>query len=156
MKIYSNIPSRRQSKVEISSNATTHKRLSIKSEIGIQIEPEKNEPEIDIFKIYDYPRTECKQILENILVSYSFQIILNLFTIWCLFADDFKLLFLPKYPGDTIFNIINIICIALFLLEIIGCSMTRKKYFLSFFFWMDLISTFIIVFDLSWVQETIM
>jgi len=114
------------------------------------------EEEIDIFKIYDYPKTKCKQIIEKFLMSFLFQIFVNIFTIWCLFADDFKLFFVKKNPGDFFFDVINVICMFTFICEILLTSLTRKTYFLSFFFFMDLISTFIIIFDLSWVQDSLL
>lgn len=116
----------------------------------------EEEKEIDIFKVFDYPLNPYKQRLDDFLRSWWFQMIVGAFTIWALFADDFRMIFVPKDPGDAVFNAINIICMFIFLVELVIASITRSKYFGSFFFFMDLISTFIIVFDLSWVQEDLM
>lgn len=112
--------------------------------------------EIDIFKTFDYPQNNCKQTMETFLTSLFFQILINVFTVWCLFADDFKIIFVPKVPGDTVFDIINSICLLVFIFEIILASITRKQYILSFYFFMDFVSTGIIIFDLTWVQEAMM
>lgn len=135
-----------------SESTQTHGRDSIIATLS----ENEDEKEIDIFHVFDYPLNPCKQKLDDFLRSWWFQMTVGVFTIWALFADDFRMIFVPKDPGDAVFNAINIICMIIFLVELVMASVTRTKYFGGFFFFMDLISTFIIVFDLSWVQEDLM
>ena len=41
----------------------------------------------------------------------------------------------------------------LFSIEIILSVLCKKNYFLSFFFWLDILSTITLVFDLGWVNK---
>ena len=134
------------------------KRKSVASEsINLQVDTAtKTEQEIDVFKNFDIPNGHFRQFLDKMLAHWFFQVLVNAFTVWCLFSDDFRMLFAPMYPGDMVFNIINLVCISLFLFEISMSSIARRQYFFSFFFFMDLISTLIIVFDLTWVQDALM
>lgn len=136
------------------SPGDTNRRDSILT--GIHSGLEKDQKEVDIFDAFDYPLTPWKQKLENFLASWIFQLLIGLFTLWALFADDFRIIFVPKDPGDVVFDVINLIVMTSFMIEVVIASITRRKYFGSFFFFMDLISTLIIIFDLTWVQEDLM
>lgn len=115
----------------------------------------KDEQEIDVFGKLDFAKNRL-HALDRMIAHWTFQVLINVFTVWCLFADDFRMLFAPVDPGDTVFNVINLICMSLFLIEIFVSSISRRGYFFSFFFFMDLISTLIIAFDLTWVQDSLM
>ena len=151
-------PSRRGSKMVLIA-PDSFKRKSITSDsVNLQASlanKSKTEPEIDVFGKLDFAKNGL-QSLDRMLAHWTFQVLINSFTVWCLFADDFRMLFAPVYPGDTVFNVINLVCMSLFLIEIFVSSISRRGYFFSFFFFMDLISTLIIAFDLTWVQDSLM
>ena len=73
-------------------------------------------------------------------------------TIWTLFSDDIKMLTTDK-SADTPFSIIVIILQTIFLTELILSSICLDKYFLGFFFWLDLIATVSMLMDIHWVYN---
>ena len=73
-------------------------------------------------------------------------------TIFVLYADDIRILSTDK-NGDKYFYILTLICFFFFNLEILLLMVVRKGYICSFFFWMDVISTFSIVLEVPWVIE---
>ena len=95
----------------------------------------------------------AKEIMQNILESRIFQLLVNGFTIYALFGDDLKVIFSPK-SGDVGFDVATIICIVLFTSEIIISIFVRDRYFPHFFFLLDLISTITLLFDLSMLNIT--
>lgn len=44
---------------------------------------------------------------------------------------------------------------SIYVIEIVALCFLKEGYFLRYYFWLDLISTLTIVFDLSWIYETI-
>lgn len=68
-------------------------------------------------------------------------------TIYALLADDIRLIATQK-STDKYFMILTSITLILFLIELILASIGQKGYFNSFFFWLDLISTLSLVFDI--------
>ena len=69
-------------------------------------------------------------------------------TLYSLFCDDIKLLFFEKNADHT-FMILTSIALAFFLLEIILASIGKVGYLNSFYFWLDLLSTFSMVIDIE-------
>ena len=45
---------------------------------------------------------------------------------------------------------------ALFMIELILASLVKEDYFLGFYFWLDLISTISLIFDIGWFWDTIL
>jgi len=81
--------------------------------------------------------------------------IMTSLTIYALFGDDVRLLFFSK-PSDFFFNIITIVAMAAFIIEIIISSFAKKdEYLFSFYFWLDVISTVSLLFDISWIWDTL-
>ena len=94
-------------------------------------------------------------ILFNItLESFLLKLLINIFTIFALFADDFRVISLPK-NADSFFDALIIFCIFLFIFEIVLSTIVKANYKFSFFFWLDLISTLTLIFDLQIVQNSI-
>ncbi len=71
---------------------------------------------------------------------------------YALFADDIRVMAFRK-DADIGFDIINIICLITFMTEIIISVIVREGYFLSFFFWLDLISTVSLILDIQMVSQ---
>lgn len=90
---------------------------------------------------------DFKPRLAAFLEHQAVQLLMFLVTIYALFGDDIRLLAFPR-DADGTFTILNIIALALFLLELLIASVGKPDYFNSFFFWLDLISTLSIITDI--------
>lgn len=145
--IFSNIASRRPSKPDDRKDSVMQ---------FIREKDLETQKQIDVFKALDYPQTKPRQIAAKIIANTGFIVIVSIFSVWCLFSDDFKMIFVDKVPGDTVFDCINLVILLFFLCEVCLNVIAKSKYFCGFFFWMDLVSTLIIIFDLSWVQEAML
>jgi len=77
--------------------------------------------------------------MENFLENFYWIGLMTLVTIYALFFDDIKLIFLPQ-SVDFTFDIITIICIVLYTIELVLGALAVDGYFLSFFFWVDGVS----------------
>mmetsp|Transcript_76970 Transcript_76970/g.120298 ORF Transcript_76970/g.120298 Transcript_76970/m.120298 type:complete len:963 (+) Transcript_76970:85-2973(+) len=93
-------------------------------------------------------RRICKKFCDSKL----FATISTLLTIYALFGDDMRLLFTSK-PADDIFDIVTIVAMSVFGLEIIFFSGGKPDYLFGFFFWLDIISTVTLVLDITTINE---
>lgn len=75
-------------------------------------------------------------------------------TIWALFGDDIRSLTTTS-DADPIFSYITLGLIFFFSLELVLSSMVKEGYFLGFYFWLDLIATGSLLFDVIWVVEVV-
>ena len=69
-------------------------------------------------------------------------------TFYALFADDIRILVLPM-SADLPLDILTIIAISLYLIELVLSVIAMENYFLSFYFWVDAISLISMVPDVS-------
>ena len=76
----------------------------------------------------------------------TFLIILIAYT---LIGDDFRLAVTPK-AADPAFNVITILAMILFTVEIVLNSLCQYNYWNSFYFWLDIIATVTMIFDITW------
>lgn len=83
-----------------------------------------------------------------------FSLLTALLTIYALTGDDMRLLFTHQ-PADPVFDGLTLLCIVVFVLEIVLCMFAKDDYFLSFFFVLDVISTVTLVIDLTWVNDSL-
>jgi class 3 adenylate cyclase len=100
------------------------------------------------------PRTPqwLVRVSRAIAQSNNFSLFTMLLTIYALIGDDFKVL-LWEQPADFVFNIITILVIVVFCIEIVVSSIGKDGYFGSFFFHLDIISTITLLLDLDVVDE---
>mmetsp|Transcript_92633 Transcript_92633/g.145378 ORF Transcript_92633/g.145378 Transcript_92633/m.145378 type:complete len:980 (-) Transcript_92633:6-2945(-) len=92
--------------------------------------------------------TVSRSIVENnYVVAFT-----TILTIYALIGDDLRLICTNR-PADQYFNIFVFICIFVFTLECVLSCVGKDDYYLSFFFWLDVISTVSLVLDLSYVSE---
>jgi hypothetical protein len=75
-------------------------------------------------------------------------------TIYSLFGDDVRQLAFTL-PADIYFYGITLACMFFFTLEIVLSSLVKENYFLGFYFWLDIIATASLIFDLGWIQNLI-
>jgi hypothetical protein len=77
---------------------------------------------------------------------------MSLVTIYTLFFDDVRVLAVTV-DKDEAFFIITCVCFALFSIEIFLASLSKEIYFLTFFFWLDVVSTISMIPDIGWIWE---
>jgi len=107
-----------------------------------------HDDEADVKKIK--PRAVWKIKTEKLLENYYWVGALSLVTFYALFADDLKLLLLPK-EADLTMDVITLLFMSLYFLELIMGVVAVPKYFLSFYFWVDLISTLSMLADVTFI-----
>ena len=75
-----------------------------------------------------------------------------LVTVYALFFDDIRILCLPP-SADLTCDIITLVCIVLYFAELILGCVAIEGYFLSFFFWLDLLAALSMVPDVSFLVQ---
>ena len=111
--------------------------------------------EIDVFSSNETIKKKRFFVLTSILESKLTQIIITLFTIYALFADDMRIACTSKNT-DYVFDGFTITCFIIFFLEIILSIIVKENYIFSFFFWLDLISTISLIIDITTINEQIL
>ena len=79
---------------------------------------------------------------------------MSLVTFYALFADDIRILLLYK-SADSVMDYLTIMAMTLYLIELILAVLVIDKYFMSFYFWVDVVSLLSMVPDISFVIESI-
>lgn len=79
---------------------------------------------------------------------------MTVLTLYALFGDDIRVLSTDA-NGDQYFWGASFACLVAFTLELLVASFSKEDYLLGFFFWLDLISTASIVFDINWINNLI-
>jgi hypothetical protein len=92
---------------------------------------------------------------EKILESYPIVIFVSIVTVYTLFFDDIRVLSIKKQYDDIFFGITSS-CFFIFTIEILLAAMCREEYFMTFFFWLDIISTISMLPDIGWVWDFVM
>ena len=100
------------------------------------------------------PRPKWKIKIEKLLENYYWVGVMTLVTFYALFMDDIRFLWLPK-SADLTIDIFTIVCMTLYVIELILGIIAVDKYFLSFYFWVDLISLLSMIPDISFLLEQI-
>jgi len=128
-------------------------------ESGLMKEPVEEEEEFEnIFgdeKKDDKETAKWKRVTIKILDSWGVSITMTIATVYALFFDDIRVLYIPKV-ADNAFYALTSIALVLFILEILFASLAKPGYWLSFFFVLDLISTISLITDIGWIMELIL
>jgi len=95
-------------------------------------------------------KAKINAYLENTYVI----IFSTVLTVWSLFSDDIRQLTANRATDDG-FYVVTVIVFAYFSLEIIVASFAVSRYFLSFYFWLDIISTISMLLDVGWISALI-
>lgn len=105
--------------------------------------------------VYKEPkRPEWKKNIEKFLENWFVVGLMSVVTIYALFFDDLRIIFLPK-EADFVTDIITMFAITLYLIELtLGC-IAIEGYFFSFFFWVDLVSLLSMLPDVSIIVSTV-
>ena len=131
-----------RSRANAETNGVAHKRASNSSLKG----PASIHSPLD--GAASTPTRARKSILLFILDHKVFTYLMTSLTIYALFGDDVRLLIFTK-PADSVFNILTLIAMFAFICEIVISSIAkREEYLFSFYFWLDLIATLSLIFDI--------
>ncbi|CAJ1454397.1 unnamed protein product [Effrenium voratum] len=101
-----------------------------------------------------YVHPTVLKVTRYIVEHRLFSLLTALLTIYALTGDDMRLIFTHK-PADPVFDGLTLLCIVVFVLEIVLCMFAKDDYFLSFFFVLDIVSTVTLVIDLTWVNDSL-
>lgn len=71
-------------------------------------------------------------------------------TVYSLFFDDIRTLALSNSQDDICF-VVTSFCFVAFAVEIFFASLCKEVYFLTFFFWLDVVSTISMIPDIGWI-----
>jgi hypothetical protein len=85
--------------------------------------------------------------VKNFMDSCFIQTFMTIVTFYALIGDDLKLIYAPK-SADELFTNLSIVALILFSLEIILQCIGFDEYYLSFFFWLDILSTASLIADI--------
>mmetsp|Transcript_8001 Transcript_8001/g.18604 ORF Transcript_8001/g.18604 Transcript_8001/m.18604 type:complete len:993 (+) Transcript_8001:82-3060(+) len=86
--------------------------------------------------------------------SSTISAVTTLLTVYALLGDDMRLIFSGK-EADEFFNIITIVTMVVFGLEVIINTLGKQGYLFGFFFMLDVLSTVTLVLDLTYVSEVL-
>lgn len=86
--------------------------------------------------------------------NFVFLIIVNICIFYALFADYLRIMIF-RQSFDIFFDIFLCLCILIFILELIVYLITEKKYLLSFYFTLDIITIVFLVFDITSLADKI-
>jgi len=142
---------------ETNNNSKDFKNVDIKIEtyenvIKLKSDPNNENKNVNL-KEDNVPLIYVK--MENLLESTWFIILMTILTIYAMFATDIQAAFV-KPNADWIYDIIDCILFAIFSIEIIIASISKKNYLFTFFFWLDVISTLSLLQDMSFTLEKIL
>ena len=106
----------------------------------------------DIFKKFMHQASESESFAYRFITHSITQMFFIFFTIYSLFADDYRILASSK-STDGIYDIFTIICFCLFLIEIIVYSMFKDEYIFRYAFWLDVVSTLSLLLDINLISD---
>ena len=84
--------------------------------------------------------------------SWQWGIFMAILTVYTLFADDLRVLFIPKMYDDLFFFITSV-ALLIFSGEILLACYCKPDYFPYFFFWLDVMATVSMIFDIGWFMD---
>lgn len=102
---------------------------------------------------------EWHQFCKKTMMMYDtppIQVFLNVLLVLSLFIPDAWVLGNAPTSSDPVLYIILIVIFAAFVLESTVLSIVNPEYFLSFFFWMDVLGTLSIIMDIGWIADEFM
>lgn len=126
----------------------SQQQLNKMSSIVIRSQTRKDS---DIFQ--SQKTTKSKRFIDSLLKSWWWSLLTTCFTIYTLFSDDVKQACFST-EASPIFDGLVFTSIGFFAIELILCTVADCKYFLSFYFCLDLLATATLAMDLSYVSQT--
>ena len=87
------------------------------------------------------------------MTDIRYQYVAMVLVLLALYLNDFDMAVLPK-AADTAISAILLVIFILFACEIVVQCGVKRNYFGSFFFWMDLLGTVSLIFDISFIANS--
>lgn len=106
-------------------------------------------------KLEEFRRPRWKQVTLRVIDSTYWTLGTCLLVFLVLYADALRAAVAPP-SADKLFEGFVIFCISFFSLEIIALSLVKPKYFLRFYFWVDLISTAVLLVGIPAIPASIL
>ena len=100
------------------------------------------------------PGAPWKITMEKFVDNWTVALLMNIITIYSLFFDDIRIITFPKSSDDFFYGV-TLVAMICFTLEIVLASISKEDYFLTFFFWLDLVSTLSMIPDCGWIWDPI-
>lgn len=97
-------------------------------------------------------RPKWKIKLDKFLENYAVVGTMSAITVYSLFFDDIRSLALNVSQDDVAYGF-TCFAFAMFAIEIFLASISKEVYFLTFFFWLDVVSTISMIPDIGWIWE---
>lgn len=95
---------------------------------------------------------QYKKRTHECVASKTMAVISVVFTVYALCGDDVRLVATNR-PSDSLFNVMALLCLTFFTVEISLKTVSQNDYFMGFFFILDVVSTASLVLDLTWVAD---
>ena len=92
---------------------------------------------------------------EKVLDSTFVTIFMTVITVYALFFDDLRVLYMDP-SNDTLWFNISFFGMMCFFVEIFLSSIVKDDYFNTFFFWLDIISTVSMIQDIGWLWDPLL
>mmetsp|Transcript_39516 Transcript_39516/g.113706 ORF Transcript_39516/g.113706 Transcript_39516/m.113706 type:complete len:980 (+) Transcript_39516:112-3051(+) len=96
-------------------------------------------------------RPWCIGVIDNV----KLQVFMFLITVYALVGEDVRMVSYTSNSDDLYFNIVTICALLLFSFEMVCSCIGKDDYFLSFFFFLDLVATSSLILDITWVYEVL-
>mmetsp|Transcript_44963 Transcript_44963/g.104007 ORF Transcript_44963/g.104007 Transcript_44963/m.104007 type:complete len:1031 (-) Transcript_44963:112-3204(-) len=90
-----------------------------------------------------------------VIESMAFIFFTSVLTVWALIGDDVRLTTTEK-PADIAFNVVTVICMCVFSVEIVLSCLGKPDYFLGFFFILDVVSTLTMLLDITYINDALL
>lgn len=100
------------------------------------------------------PLNRIQKIGLTIIESWQWSVFMAIVTVYTLFMDDLWVIIFPK-SIDDFWYFLTCLALALFSFEIIVASYVKRGYLGSFFFWLDVLATLSMIFDIGWLMDAI-
>jgi hypothetical protein len=93
--------------------------------------------------------------MQAFLDSIPVTIVMTLWTLYTLFADDIKMMATSR-SADDVFSSFTIAAMVFFTTEIVLSCIAKPDYLFGFYFFLDVISTATMIMDVHWIWEPIL
>lgn len=105
-------------------------------------------------ELEDDSEEKIKKFISDALDHVIYTIFICIVTLYALLGDDIRVCIFGK-GADIYFYIITIFCFVIFIIEFLLTCYSKSDFMFSFFFFLDIISTLSLLFDIGWITDLI-
>jgi hypothetical protein len=87
-----------------------------------------------------------------LLDNKYYTVFMTIITVFALFGDDLRIVACP-ISTDRYFYSVTIACMFFFGVECILASIAKPDYFVGFYFWLDVLATMSLIFDVGFLWD---